>query len=57
MASTEKPSVDLELVVSFARSVSRIENVSVIMRALALQHIDYPVKASGYLNFFKGLCA
>ena len=57
MSPSEEPGVDLELVVSFARSVSRIENASLIMRTLALQQIDYSVKAYSYLNFLKGLCA
>jgi hypothetical protein len=57
IVATEEPTVDLELVVSFARSVSRIENASMIMRTLALQQIDYTVKAYSYLNFLKSLCA
>jgi hypothetical protein len=51
-----EPTFDLEAVVSFAESVSRIKDASMIMRTLALQQINYPVKASSYLNFFKSLC-
>lgn len=48
--------IDLDLVVAFARKVLPIKGLQETLRSLAIEYISYDTRGRAYMNFFKSLC-